>query len=195
MGLAGLLLIVGGLVFGLWAWVLTEPASAISADCEQLEAEAPEFGEDLQALQSATGDLDQMALAIERAGDHFRDLGGQLDDEEFGNALIEGGDAAEEAVERLRAGDLAGGVAALPRLMALVDDAYNFLNDNCPNWEGPGQWTSPGETAPTGGPSDLPSLPELPSLPSFSIPSLPSLPSFSIPSLPSLPQLPSAPGG
>jgi hypothetical protein len=187
LGLAGVLLIVGGIVFGLWAWVFTEPASAVSADCELLEDEAPRFGEELQKAQLAAGDLNKMADWIEDAGDHFIDIGERLEDEELSQAMVDGGEAAQDGVERLRQGDLTGGIATLPPLMTLVQKAYNFLNDNCANWKGPGQWTSPGETAPTGGPSDLPSMPSppsfsIPSLPSFSIPSLPS---FSMPSLPS----------
>jgi hypothetical protein len=191
LGLAGTLLIAGGVVFAVWAWVFTEPAAAVSADCELLQAEVPEFGEDLQALQSAAGDLDKMAAAIEQAADHFRDIGERLEDEEFGSDLIEGGDAADKAVERLRAGDLAGGVTALPPLMQLVDSAYTFLDNNCPNWLGPGQWTTPGQPTPSL-PSDLPSLPELPSLPT-DLPSLPELPS--LPTLPELPELPSQQSG
>ena len=160
--------------------MFSEPASAISADCQLLEDEAPQFGEELQKAQLAGGDLDKMADWIGDAGDHFIDIGERLEDEELGQAMIDGGNAAKDGVERLRQGDLTGGIATLPPLMTLVQEAYNFLNDNCANWKGPGRWTSPGETAPTGGPSDLPSIP------SFSLPSLPSfsLPSFSMPAPP-----------
>ncbi|MEQ7008778.1 hypothetical protein ABN028_21630 [Actinopolymorpha sp. B17G11] len=152
--IAAVMLLVAGVGIGLWALYGGGNGPDYAADCRMIENEAPEFGQDMMALQQMGADKVARREWLTRQAKHLRELADKLTDREFARDIYAGVDAVEAMQEDLENGDMASLNKGMQSLKTLFESAVTFLDTHCERWLGPGQWGTPG-TKPTG-PTDFP---------------------------------------
>jgi cell division septation protein DedD len=186
--IAGVMLLLAAGAIGLWAWLGPDDDDGPDyvADCQMIENEAPEFGDEIALLMNPTAPHQDRVGAANDAADQFTTIADQLTDRQFANQMAAAANAMRQTGDALEIRDLSVMTAEMKQLAPFYGQFYNFLDQHCERWLGPGQWGQPG-TTPTG-PTEIPT--SLPSMPTGE-PRMPTMPP--VPSHPPVPKTPPPP--